>query len=52
MIGGFVQRGIPGSPEAQGIYEMGGDATCTQDTRATEASIRGLWKAYRRYMGI
>lgn len=52
MIGGFVQRGIPGSMEEQGIYEMGGDATTTQDTRATEASIRGLWKAYRRYMGI
>ncbi|HEX7055114.1 MAG TPA: Rieske 2Fe-2S domain-containing protein [Burkholderiales bacterium] len=52
MIGGFVQRGIPGSPEEQAIIEMGGEATGTQDTRATEASIRGLWKAYRRYMGI
>jgi phenylpropionate dioxygenase-like ring-hydroxylating dioxygenase large terminal subunit len=52
MIGGFIQRGIPGSAREEAIVEMGGDSTETQDTRATEASIRGLWKAYRRYMEV
>lgn len=52
MIGGFIQRGIPGASREAAIVEMGGDSTGTQDTRATEASIRGLWKAYRRYMGV
>jgi anthranilate 1,2-dioxygenase large subunit/terephthalate 1,2-dioxygenase oxygenase component alpha subunit len=30
---------------------MGGDGTESAETRATEASVRGFWKAYRRYMG-
>jgi len=30
---------------------MGGDGTGSTETRATEASVRGFWKAYRRYMG-
>jgi len=31
---------------------MGGSATATSDTRATEAAVRGFWKAYRQHMGI
>jgi phenylpropionate dioxygenase-like ring-hydroxylating dioxygenase large terminal subunit len=51
-VGGFVQRGIVGATEENGILEMGGEATSTTDTRATEAAVRGFWKAYRRHMGI
>jgi hypothetical protein len=30
---------------------MGGSTAESQETRATEASVRGFWKAYRRHMG-
>jgi anthranilate 1,2-dioxygenase large subunit/terephthalate 1,2-dioxygenase oxygenase component alpha subunit len=31
---------------------MGGAGTISEGTRATEASVRGFWKAYRGHMGI
>lgn len=51
-VGGFVQRGIAGASDLQAIVEMGGDATSSSDGRATETSVRGFWKAYRRHMGV
>ena len=33
------------------VINMGGEGTESMDTRATEASVRGFWKAYRRHMG-
>lgn len=52
IIGNFVQRGIAGAAAFDTIVEMGGDAVESTDTRASEASIRGFWKIYRRLMGI
>ena len=52
IIGSFVQRGIAAASDFETIVEMGGSAVETTDTRASEASIRGLWKAYRHYMGV
>lgn len=49
-VGGFVQRGIAGARELEAIVEMGGDSAESSEGRATEASIRGFWKAYRQYM--
>jgi phenylpropionate dioxygenase-like ring-hydroxylating dioxygenase large terminal subunit len=51
-VGGFVQRGVVAAEEESAIVEMGGDDTSSQDTRATEASVRGFWKAYRRHMEL
>lgn len=51
-VGGFVQRGIVRAPQAAAIVEMGGDGIETQDSRATEASVRGFWNQYRLLMGI
>ena len=34
------------------VINMGGEGAESQDTRATEAAVRGFWKAYRRYMGF
>jgi len=31
---------------------MGGDVAGSQDTRATEAAVRGFWKQWRATMGI
>lgn len=51
-VGGFVQRGTAAFQEGSAIVEMGGHGTESSQTRATEASVRGFWKAYRTYMGI
>jgi hypothetical protein len=50
-VGGFVQRGTAAAPDAVSVIEMGGSTAESQATRATEASVRGFWKAYRRHMG-
>jgi anthranilate 1,2-dioxygenase large subunit/terephthalate 1,2-dioxygenase oxygenase component alpha subunit len=50
-VGGFVQRGTATAPDVLSVVNMGGEGAETQDTRATEASVRGFWKAYRRHMG-
>jgi hypothetical protein len=50
-VGGFVQRGVATASDVLSVVNMGGDGAESQDTRATEASVRGFWKAYRRHMG-
>lgn len=49
-VGGFVQRGIAGAAGAEAVVEMGGDTTDSAEGRATEASVRGFWKAYDALM--
>jgi anthranilate 1,2-dioxygenase large subunit/terephthalate 1,2-dioxygenase oxygenase component alpha subunit len=51
-VGGFVQRGAAAASDELSVVNMGGEGAESQDTRATEASVRGFWKAYRRYMGV
>jgi len=51
-VGGFVQRGIAGAAGEQAVIEMGGAGTDSSESRVTEASVRGFWKAYRALMGI
>src|SRR6185437_8032998 len=51
-IGGFVERGSAAAPHAMSIVEMGGSTTGSQETRATEAAIRGFWRFYRELTGI
>jgi anthranilate 1,2-dioxygenase large subunit len=51
-VGGFVQRGIAGSPNERAVLEMGGAAAESSESRVTEASVRGFWKAYRAHMGV
>jgi anthranilate 1,2-dioxygenase large subunit/terephthalate 1,2-dioxygenase oxygenase component alpha subunit len=48
---GFVQRGIASAADKVSVVEMGGRSTASQKTRATEAAVRGFWKAYRHHMG-
>jgi anthranilate 1,2-dioxygenase large subunit/terephthalate 1,2-dioxygenase oxygenase component alpha subunit len=50
-VGGFVQRGIAGARDQQAIVQMGGEGTASGEGRATEASVRGFWKAYDRFVG-
>jgi anthranilate 1,2-dioxygenase large subunit len=51
-VGGFVQRGIAASPNEQAVLEMGGFSAESSESRVTEASVRGFWKAYRAQMGL
>lgn len=51
-VGGFVQRGIASADDVLSVVEMGGHGAESQETRATEASVRGFWKAYRATMAL
>jgi phenylpropionate dioxygenase-like ring-hydroxylating dioxygenase large terminal subunit len=51
-VGGFVQRGIAAADQHASVMEMGGATAEGSDTRATEASVRGFWKAWRTQMGL
>ncbi len=51
-VGGFVQRGIAAAEHEAAVVEMGGASAEGSETRATEASVRGLWKVWRAQMGL
>jgi anthranilate 1,2-dioxygenase large subunit len=51
-VGGFVQRGIAGASDQEAVLEMGGGDALSSESRVTEASVRGFWKAYRNTMGV
>ena len=51
-VGGFVQRGTIGAADRHAVLEMGGTDAASTRTRATEASVRGFWKQYRRLTGL
>jgi hypothetical protein len=51
-VGSFVQRGITGAGDESEVLEMGGRDWRSQDTRATESSLRGFWKVYREHMRL
>jgi phenylpropionate dioxygenase-like ring-hydroxylating dioxygenase large terminal subunit len=51
-VGGFVQRGIAAADRHAAVVEMGGGGSESAETRATEASVRGFWKAWRARMGV
>jgi len=51
-VGAFVQRALPGAAGDATVVQMGGNTAESQETRATETSVRGFWKAYRGLMEI
>lgn len=51
-VGNFVQRGIAGAHDHESVIELGGLESKSQAFRATESSIRGFWKAYRKAMEL
>ena len=48
----FVQRGVVGASARASVVEMGGRGVESNESRVTETSVRGLWKQYRRHMGL
>jgi anthranilate 1,2-dioxygenase large subunit/terephthalate 1,2-dioxygenase oxygenase component alpha subunit len=51
-VGGFIQRAIKGGEDETSVIEMGGSEHAPQETRATEAAVRGFWHAWRPLMGF
>ncbi len=51
-VGGFVQRGVAGASSERAVLEMGGHAVESSNSRASEASVRGFWKAWRAATGL
>jgi terephthalate 1,2-dioxygenase oxygenase component alpha subunit len=51
-VGALVQRAISGSDDQDSVVMMGGTDAASTETRATETSVRGFWKAYRAKMGL
>lgn len=51
-VGTFIQRALPGTGDDRSIVLMGGETAESQESRATETSIRGFWKAYRGLMDL
>ena len=51
-VGGFIQRAVQGAVDATSIVEMGGHDHASQETRTTEASVRGFWHAWRGHMEL
>lgn len=53
VVGGWVQRATKRDGEKTTVLEMGGhDFGPSENSRATEASIRGYWNGWRSLMGI
>jgi phenylpropionate dioxygenase-like ring-hydroxylating dioxygenase large terminal subunit len=49
---GFVQRGVAGASSRASVVEMGGRSVESSESRVNETSVRGLWRQYRRHMGL
>ncbi len=49
---GFVQRGSRGAPDEMSVVEMGGQGIGSEESRVSEAAVRGFWATYRQLMGV
>jgi phenylpropionate dioxygenase-like ring-hydroxylating dioxygenase large terminal subunit len=47
---GFVQRGSHAASRELSVVEMGGQGTSSEESRVSEAAVRGFWKSYRQHM--
>jgi hypothetical protein len=53
LVGELVMRGVAGDGTATSVIEMGGrDVQSTENSRATETSVRGFWHGYRDLMDL
>ena len=49
---GFVQRAVRSADDELSVVEMGGASVASDESRVTEAAVRGFWKAYRAHMAL
>jgi phenylpropionate dioxygenase-like ring-hydroxylating dioxygenase large terminal subunit len=48
----FVQRAVDSAADVLSVVEMGGRGIASDDTRISEAAVRGFWTAYRSHMKL
>ena len=48
----FVQRGVNAAADVLSVVEMGGSGIASDESRITEAAVRGFWTTYRQNMGL
>ena len=51
-IGGFVERGIAAAEHDASLVAMGGAGVRSEQTRATEAGVRGFWSLWRHLVNL
>ena len=49
---GFVQRGSRGAGGEMSVVEMGGQGIGSEESRVSEAAVRGFWNTDRQLMGV
>jgi phenylpropionate dioxygenase-like ring-hydroxylating dioxygenase large terminal subunit len=49
---GFVQRGAGSAGDEMSVIEMGGGGIDSEESRVSEAAVRGFWNTSRSLMGI
>jgi anthranilate 1,2-dioxygenase large subunit/terephthalate 1,2-dioxygenase oxygenase component alpha subunit len=49
---GFVQRAVQGADAELSVVEMGGRGIGSEESRVSEAAVRGFWNTYRQHMAI
>lgn len=52
IIGNFIQRSVHREQGRSAVLEMGGKEVEDQQSRVSEAGVRGFWQAYRARMDI
>lgn len=52
VVGSLIQRSIGERPGTNTVLEMGGRTVESQESRVSEASVRGFWQCYRGHMGL
>ncbi|MFW7344542.1 MAG: aromatic ring-hydroxylating oxygenase subunit alpha [Pigmentiphaga sp.] len=52
IIGNFIQRSVRREQGRSAVLEMGGKEVEDQQSRVSEAGVRGFWQAYRARMDI
>jgi phenylpropionate dioxygenase-like ring-hydroxylating dioxygenase large terminal subunit len=52
IIGNFIQRAIGSDTEGKTVLEMGGRSVESQESRVSEASVRGFWQEYRKHLEL
>jgi anthranilate 1,2-dioxygenase large subunit/terephthalate 1,2-dioxygenase oxygenase component alpha subunit len=49
---GFVQRAAQSADGELSVIEMGGQGISSEESRVSEAAVRGFWNAYRQHMAL
>jgi anthranilate 1,2-dioxygenase large subunit/terephthalate 1,2-dioxygenase oxygenase component alpha subunit len=52
IIGNLIQRAVGQDGDRRAVLEMGGRGVESQESRVSEAALRGFWQCYRGHLGL